>query len=161
MTWPPRWTGSNFKHDQPNRRVEERKEKLKVASLERLNKAFVRKRDKKCRFPLCGCKLFRRHAHVSHREHKGPGGDPKGLRSDTDNMVLLCPFRHLENRVSIHQGNLQWDPLTKIGANGPIVWRELHGKAWIVLARETSIGSWEPFTDSQRVRLERLAEMDI
>jgi hypothetical protein len=97
---------------------------------------------------------------VSHREHKGPGGDPKGIRSETENMILLCVCRHRENRVSIHQGNLQWDPLTKAGADGPIRWRELHGKTWITLATETAIGSWD-LTDSQRVRLERLAEMDI
>lgn len=160
MTFPRTWDGPQFKGDQPNRVRERRLRKMAVDLQERKNKTAVRKRDRKCRFPICGCERWRRQSQVSHREHKGPGGDPKGIRSGTENMVLLCPFRHQENRVSIHQGNLQWDPLTKAGADGPIRWRELHGTTWVTLATEKAIGQWD-LTDSQRVRLERLAEMDI
>jgi hypothetical protein len=156
MTWPPVWTKPHFKNDERKSVMERRLKKMATDLSERQNKAAVRKRDKKCRFPLCECKKWRRRTEVSHREHKGKGGG-----SATDNMILLCTCRHRENRVSIHQGNLQWDPLTKAGADGPIEWRELHGTTWISLAKEVSVGQWAPFTSSQRVRLERLAEMDI
>ncbi len=143
MTWPPRWDGPQFKGDQPNRVRERRLKKMAVDLAEKQNKALVRKRDKRCRFPLCECQKWRRRAEVSHREHKGPGGDPKGIRSGTENMILLCVCRHRENRVSIHQGNLRWDPNTNAGANGSIRWYELHGKAWILLATEKAIGQWD------------------
>lgn len=162
MTWPPRWDKPHFKHDQPNSRVVKRNDRLKLVHAERLNKEKVRKRDKGCRFPLCGCKKFRRHTEVSHAEHKGMGGDPTGDRSQPDLMVLVCPFRHRENRVSIDRGTLRWRALKPTqGAEGPIVWEEQYDGRWIELAKERAVQSLEPLLAHQRARLRRLADMDI
>lgn len=164
MTWPPTWKPgeTHFKHDQPNRKVVERQDKLKLVQQERQNKEKVRKRDKGCRFPLCGCKKFRRHTEVSHSEHKGMGGNPAGDRSTPELMILLCPFRHKENRFSIDQGTLRWRPLTENGANGPVVWEEkCQSFEWRALATEDDVQRIIQLLPHQRARLRRLAEMDL
>lgn len=164
MTWPPRWDKPHFKHDQPNRKVVERQDKLKLVAAERKAKEKVRDRDKRCRFPLCGCKKFRRHTEVSHSEHKGMGGNPAGDRSTSALMVLLCPFRHKENRYSIDRGLLKWEPLTDKGADGPIQWLMAQNdprEPWLIIARETAVQQIEKSTRTQRAHLTRLAEMDI
>lgn len=164
MSFPPRWTGSQFKHDMPNSKVERRNTKLALATAERRNKEKVRSRDKGCRFPLCGCKKFRRQTHVSHATHKGMGGDPTGERSLQSGMVLLCPFRHTENRYSIDRGTLKWEALTDDGAKGPIAWFMATGfsdKPWLCLAHETAVQQLDKLTPRQRKELKRLAEMDI
>lgn len=163
-TFPRRWTGSNFKHDQPNRKVVERQDKLALVAKERKAKEQVRKRDKSCRFPMCQCKKYRRHSEVSHSVHKGMGGNPAGDRSTPSLMVLLCPFRHKENRYSIDRGLLKWEPLTDQGADGPIRWLMAVNdprEPWFCVARETAVQQWEKFTSQQRAQLTRLAEMDI
>lgn len=162
MTWPPRWTEPHFKHDQPNPRVEKRADKLKLVADERRHKEAVRKRDTGCRFPLCGCKKFRRHTEVSHAEHKGMGGDPTGERSTPDKMILLCPFRHRENRVSIDKGTLRWEARTTNGADGPIAWFELVDGRWMDMVRESAVGVLElPLHRAVKRRLLLLAEMAL
>lgn len=162
MTFPPRWSEPHFKHDAPNRKVEQRTSKLALATAERRHKDAVRKRDKTCRFPLCGCKKFRRHTEVSHAQHKGAGGNPAGDRSATGLMTLLCPFRHRENRVSLDKGTLRWRPLTDQGANGPIVWEEQATPGvWVELARERAVQELDVLAPAQRARLKILREMRL
>ena len=40
----------------------------------------VRRRDRKCRFPLCGCATFGLPLDCSHQQHRGIGGNPRGDR---------------------------------------------------------------------------------
>lgn len=166
MTWPPRWSTSQFKHDQPNRRVAERQDKLKLVTAERRSKEKVRKRDVTCRFPLCGCKAFRRHTEVSHADHKGMGGDPTGQKSLPEGLILLCPFRHKENRISVDRGTLRIVPNTDARLAGPCTFyvqqsAVLPGAAdrWVEVGRETARHVFEPFTPAQKAILTKLAGM--
>lgn len=149
-------------------------------------KDIVRRRDKWCRVPLCGCRKFRLQLHVSHSTHQGMGGDPKGLRSDPETMILVCAARHREHAISIDKGTLKPEPLTAAGTDGPIRW--LIPVEWLVqepagkkrwrdvvfpalkaahleddfeVARETAIGQWEPFTPAQRMILEHMETMTV
>lgn len=133
------------------------------------NKAKVRKRDGYCRFPLCGCKAFKLRLEVSHAEHKGAGGNPKGDRSTPDKLIYLCVARHQANRIAVDRGTLRWRPLTKRGSAGPVAWfvdvrgldplrLELTPK-WVEVARETARHVYAPITAPNRVLLEQLATM--
>lgn len=127
----------------------------------------VRKRDKYCRFPLCGCKRFRLALHVSHQQHRGMGGNPAGDRTQPESMVYVCAARHRENPVSIDRGTLRWEPLTEAGANGPIAWHVkeraglITGSEWFLVAVETAPHVYEPLSPSQKSVLARLAEMTL
>lgn len=88
-------------------------------------KAIVRRLDRVCRFPLCGCKKVGGATCVlesSHLEHKGMGGDKDGHTSDARNLLLLCAHRHRYGAVSRHRGTLRWEPLTDQGCRGPVRW---------------------------------------
>lgn len=102
-------------------RARERATKARrLKSEERANKMLARMRDGHvCRFPLCGC---RRPLEVSHRFHKGMGGDPTGVRSRPEFLMTLCDERHKGKRFSIDSENVAWLPLTPDGANGPVRW---------------------------------------
>jgi hypothetical protein len=136
-------------------------------SAEDLNKAKVRRRDKYCRFPLCGCRTFKLRLEVSHAQHKGAGGNPKGDRSTPDKMILLCAARHKENRVSVDRGTVLIKPLTKRGLAGPcsfhidtLAMDGAHfGERWRTVARELAPHRLEPVTPANQAILEQLAKM--
>lgn len=165
------WTPGvpQFKPERVSKKVTRFIQRSERKLAEDKNKGKVRKRDKYCRFPLCGCKKFRLALHVSHKVHKGIGGNPAGDRSVPELMVYVCAARHRENPVSIDRGSLRWEPLTEEGANGPIAW---HVRArpglitgpqleWFLVAVETAPHVYEAFSPAQRSVLTRLAEMTL
>lgn len=109
---------------------------------ERDAKAEVRRRDKTCRFPLCGCRRGGYALHVAHGTHKGMGGNPKGDRSTAAGMVLLCAPRHRESVLSIDRGTLRWEALTEAGADGPIRWQTKREVPFEVESAAGFIGSY-------------------
>lgn len=189
MTWPPRWDKPHFK-EAGSRKVARGLKREKRLAGENSNKAEVRRRDKYCRFPLCGCKRFQlavsptsRRPEVSHSKHKGIGGNPAEDRSAPELMVLVCSARHKENIFSLDRKTIRWRALTKAGAAGPIAWhikiaelrrlnpdscalmlmavRELHRAEWFELARETAIHVYEPQTPAQTIILAWLRGMEV
>jgi hypothetical protein len=142
-------------------------------------KARVRQRDKRCRVPLCGCGRFglglKAGGEVSHRRHKGMGGNPTGDRSVAALMIYICAARHKEHIISLDKKTLRWEPLTKAGAAGAIrwlldaeLWRELTGQrltptvgGWFELAREAMLGQPEPLTPLQRDVLTELGNLEV
>ena len=157
------WMGSSSKVDRFKARVAQRSEEFE-------NKELVRKRDlRRCRFPLCGCKKFGFSLHVSHQQHKGMGGNPKGDRSTTDKMILVCYARHRGHPMAIDKGTVKWKALTRHGADGPVAWlvdlpslTDLAHKRqrWVEVAREVRVQELEPLTDDQRRILTQLARME-
>lgn len=146
-----------------------RRRRAKHARLKReenANKAKVRARDGRCRFPLCGCAAQHLFLEVSHSEHKGMGGDPTGERSAPELMVYLCNWRHRIARYSIDRGRLRWVPLTPAGANGPIAWEMFMDNAvpgrpgeWVELARELELWRLAPIDPLVLPILQDLAQM--
>lgn len=182
-TWPPAWTGSQFKDARGTAKRERRERKATVDKKERDAKGAVRKRDKFCRFPLCGCRKHKRVMHVSHQEHKGIGGNPAGDRSTTKTMILLCADRHNGSRVAIHAHTIEWTARNLLlGANAGIVWwmsieeasrhielpavvgaaviRSGFATDWIRIAVEERPGTLSPLVPWQRELLDKLAKMD-
>jgi hypothetical protein len=168
---------TNFKEPKGSAKVERLIRRLALKAAEDKSKAEVRRRDKRCRFPQCGCRQFGLRLEVSHAVHKGAGGNPKGERSAPDLMVYVCSARHRENRMAIDRGTVRWRPLTAEGANGPIAW-EIDGEAlqpfvlvgrpavflphgWVEVARESAVGVLAPLADWQRQTLRHLAAMRI
>lgn len=164
-----------FKEPKPSAKVQRALRRISRDNDENRAKAEVRRRDKGCRFPGCGCRRLRLALEVSHNEHKGMGGNPKGDRSTPELMMQLCRERHQANPVSIHSGRIWWEPvIRREGANGCVRWMvdaadvrrlmpdvSLPSRASRVeFARELAPGAawaevapgWEPF-------VERLAEM--
>lgn len=162
----------NWKPIPGTAKAERRARKTKRDAKERDAKKEVRRRDKHCRFPLCGCRKGRPALHVSHQVHKGMGGNPKADRSVPELMVLLCAARHRENRISVDQGTVRWEALTAEGANGPIRWLLapmtlyvpedvlLHPMTEFELARETAVQRLADLTPEQRKVLTVLARMN-
>lgn len=169
---------SFWKPSRTKRKLREKKTRKARVKHERDAKAEVRRRDKFCRFPLCGCRraqlAVEARTEVSHARHKGMGGNPAGDRSTAGQMVLLCLHRHQYGIVSRHAGTLRARYLTRRGFDGPIAW-EAHRQTlrhlkllsgarpqeWIELAREAAVGVFEPFEDWQLVVLKRLGEMVV
>lgn len=164
-----------FWKDPPiKRRAERHDQKAKRRTALRNKKDDVRSRDRQCRFPQCGCRRLRMRTEVSHREHEGMGGNPAADRSDPDTMILVCSARHKESRISIDKETVRWEPLTARGADGPVRWevdlrefrdflevqRDRIEPQWFEVARETGIGTWEPFLPMQLDILKQLARMD-
>jgi len=156
------------------RKIAEKQTRLDRQSHERYAKARVRKRDRFCRFPLCGCRrlglALKASPEVSHNRHKGAGGNPTGDRSLASGLILLCRHRHQDGAVSRHAGTLRAVALTAEGMNGPIAWvvdasavyPELKPFeiGWFEIAREEGGPQhWRLFTAEQRAALELLAEM--
>ena len=109
--------------------MSERTTRLERQAYERAEKANVRRRDRVCRFPLCGCRALKLPVEVAHcLHHKGMGGNPTGTRSTRAGMILLCRHRHRDGAVSWHHGTLRAQPLTDAGTNGPVAW-EVEGRA--------------------------------
>lgn len=164
-------TGPMWKPSRTARKLKEKATRLKRKTYERDNKADVRKRDRSCRFPLCGCRRLGIRLEVSHETaHKGAGGDPKMQRSAARDMLYLCVHRHQHGRVSRHAGTLKSRYLTPARYDGPIEWlvdtaaldslKAAIG-SWRMLARESAPGVLEPLTDWQRTTLEKLATMQF
>lgn len=148
----------NWKPTRGTAKAERRARKKAADKKEREQKADVRKRDKRCRFPLCGCRRVRHTPEVSHGRHKGIGGNPKGDRSDARLMVLLCPWRHRGSAWAVDAGTLEWEALDpELGANGPIRWLADVGEGpnpgtpdFLVIATEKAPGVLEPLLPWQR-----------
>jgi hypothetical protein len=141
--------------------------KRKTDAVENSHKDEVRKRDRYCRFPLCGCDTFKLSRHVAHLRHKGMGGNPAGDRSGASHMILLCSARHKDNQVSVDQGTLRIVPLVrKKGTAGPCAFYieatvlGSPGK-WLEVGHETAPHIFEPFTVTQRGVLRTLADMQL
>ena len=86
-------------------------------------KQIVRDRDRRCRFPVCGCwQIGAPNAwpEVSHDRHKGMGGNPTGDRSTAAEMILLCHHRHQGGIVSRDRKTLRVRALTDAGNAGPV-----------------------------------------
>lgn len=174
--WGPVTFETNFKKP-GSAKVERAKRRMLRDTEEKNAKAHVRRRDRGCRFPLCGCKRFGLRLEVSHSRHKGMGGNPKGDRSVPSLMMQLCDARHKTNRIALDRGTLRWVALTDAGADGPVRW-ELDGEAiqpfgklsnmsvfvpsdWITVATETQPGSLAPLDEWQRKILHMLAAMAL
>lgn len=172
------------------RRRAAKRRKLDAAELKNMQKARVR--DAHCRFPLCPCHemiplphrtLIELTGEISHAEHRGSGGNPKGDRTVPEKLLLLCNWRHKLAKFSVDRKTIRWEPLTAAGANGPIRWlidlmafnnyQLRHGGrcwllpfldgeviGWTELARETELHSLEPLTDAQAAILSLLAGME-
>ena len=128
----------------------------------------VRKRDRRCRFPLCGCSRFGLRLHVSHSRHRGLGGNPAGDRTTAETLVYICAARHRESAMALDRGTIRWRALTPRGANGPIAWDvdilardpcRAGSTRWIEVARESAPGLLEPLTAEQTRILTQMAEM--
>lgn len=168
------WTRPHFKV-RSSLKVQRALASADVRAREDTNKTKVRKRDKFCRFVDCGCYRFKLALHVSHQEHKGAGGNPKGERSHPDLMLLVCSARHRENRISIDNKTLRWRAIGRDAkGNVLIAWdvdeRALkHGPAtmttyrqkWIEIARETALHIFEPLTPHQAEIVTQLRTMTI
>jgi hypothetical protein len=150
--------------------------RLKV---ERDGKDAVRKADRYCRFPSCGCRKLRLALAVAHLEHKGMGGNPKGDRSDEAKMILLCSGRHRELPISLDMGTIEILPINaSLGTRGPCIWyiarealdatlnravpRMSPGSShkWIEIARERGPHDFEPSTPWQAQVLAFLRGME-
>jgi len=160
----------NWKPLAATRRLAKKRKRLELKNSEGKNKGVVRRRDlHRCRFPLCGCRLFGLRLEVSHVRHKGMGGNPAGDRSTPGSMVLLCVQRHQDGAVSRHRGTIRARYLTSKEFNGPVAWEvdlETCGfpKArarWFEVARESKVQQLEPLTPKQREILEYLALMQV
>lgn len=169
-----RWDKPHWKPSRTARKKAERKVRVERITKEDREKAHARKRDKFCRFPLCGCRKLGLALQVAHKRHKGMGGNPAGDRSDRKILILLCSHRHQHGRISLHAGTLVAHPLTLAGYDGPVKWMiDVEALApglyrgrkpadrWAEVAREVDVQQLEPLADRQRQLLESLAEMDI
>jgi hypothetical protein len=170
VTWPPRWEKPHFKTPLSRKVVRVLKRRA-AATLEETEKAKVRRRDRYCRFPLCGCGKMKLALAVCHSEHKGIGGNPAGDRSQAALMIYLCSARHRENAISWDRGTIRIRPLTDQLFAGPCAWdvdlprsieaMKKNERRWVEVARERSLHVFEPFTLHQETVLKRLAEMTV
>lgn len=156
-------------------KVERRQRRNARTTKEQQVMAAVRKRDKRCRFPLCGCKKFGLQAEVSHFRHRGMGGNPEGDRTVPRLLVLVCSARHRENKFSIDRGTVRWEPVSAHrGADGPIDWWVSSADLpehlsrwvgprpgeWICVAAEWQAGNLTAPSPGQLEILNWLAKMD-
>lgn len=166
---------TNFKPSRTARKLAKLKDRQELVNAEEREKRKVRKRDGRCRFPLCGCRKLRLNLEVSHDEHKGWNGPATKRAVSTDvGMIYLCNHRHQFGRISRHMGTLRIRHLTEARNNGPVAWdidlREipmsgagsnLREPLWFEVARESAVQQLEPLTDQQRGILAMLAEMEL
>jgi len=151
------------------RKREEHQKKLERSTYEARNKADVRRRDRVCRFPICGCRALRLRLEAAHLEHKGAGGDPAMQRSDSSGMILFCTHRHQHGRISLHAGTLRVRALTEQGTKGPVAFDvdesmlDIHHPdpiaRWTEVARERKPGELDA-AYTRTWLLQRLATMD-
>lgn len=150
------------------RKLKKADTRLKAKKAERDEKLEVRRRDRFCRFPLCGCRRLGWRLETSHQSHKGAGGDKTGTRSTADQMILLCVHRHQDGVVSRHHGTLRARYLTADRADGPVAWEVDLGAVygfkkaqWREVARESAVQQLEPLDKWQEDALLHLAEMTV
>lgn len=150
------------------------RKRVKLTAAEIAEKDVVRERDKRCRFPKCGCKRFdfgmKCWPTVSHDMHKGMGGDPQGKVSIACLMILLCKWRHQDAPVSRHAMTMRTRYLTPDQNDGPVafevdLWAVRPGMyqqrgVWFEVARESDVGLLMPLTEEQEHVLDELAEME-
>lgn len=99
---------------------------------EAAEKAAVRRRDVRCRWPNCrDCATTPTRLEVAHLDAKGIGGD-HGQRTSADRMILLCFPAHQGPR-SLHSGDKRIEPLTELGTDGPCLFLELTEAGWCVV----------------------------
>lgn len=159
----------NWKPSRTARKKAEKKKKTDRKTKERQSMDVARKADRGCRFPLCGCKKLGLRVEVAHLRHRGMGGNPKGDRTQPDNVISLCTHRHQHGAVSLHKGTLRIEPLTDAGTRGPVAFYIDRQYAytegpdgWFCVAHETSPGMLAiPLTSMQLNTLGILAEMDL
>ena len=157
-----------FKELQPSEKVQRTLRRKARESHEDGEKAKARRRDKGCRFPLCGCGRLGLSREVSHSEHKGAGGNPDRSRSVSSKLVYLCSERHRTNAFSIHNHTIECRPLrASLGMDGPVAWlvdkrllRYCNGEGQrparsvcVEVARETAVGVLAPMPESSRAIL--------
>lgn len=159
---------TNFKPSASARKLKKHRTRTKAVKSERDAKLEVRRRDRFCRFPLCGCRRLGWRLEASHQSHKGAGGNPTGDRSTADQMILLCVHRHQDGVVSRHHGTMRARYLTADRADGPVAWEvDLAGvygfkkSQWREVARESAVQQLEPLDKWQEDILLRLAEMAV
>lgn len=137
----------------------------------------VRREDRFCRFPLCGCgrlKLTLDVAHAGEDGHRGIGGNRSLSRTTPANLILICRPRHRAHQFAVDQKTLRVEPLTDAGLRGPVEWwvslyalpddlRERLGlqadDVELLLAVETRPHTCLPFTPEQAAILKHLATM--
>lgn len=167
--------GSMWKPSRTARVKKAKKARAKLDTREETEKRQVRRRDRGCRFPLCGCRRLKLRLEVSHVKHKGMGGNPAGDRSIAREMVQLCTHRHQFGAVSRHAGTLRAKYLTTRGFDGPVAWEADYGTLlrtvprlmivgrasdWVELARERAVSVLEPLDSWQTHILETLGAME-
>lgn len=154
------------KPSRTDRLKDEHARKLARELVEDKAKAEARRRDRTCRFPLCGCRRLQLRLEVAHVQHKGSGGNPAGDRNVPENLILLCVHRHQFGGISLHKGTLRVVSLSSRGCDGPVKWMVDLSYAgsvqrWTEAAREVAPGVLEPLTEKQRGLLEALAALDL
>jgi hypothetical protein len=139
-TFSNTWTSPQPKPIKGSARLERLERRKAVEAEEDANKAQVRRRDQRCRWPHCAfCKRYKnlipQVAHVVRA--KGMGGDPTLVRSQPQHMMLLDPLTHGEQEA--HKRDVV--PLTDQGTDGPCAFFLIDecGERTLV-AEETSIG---------------------
>lgn len=162
----PQW-----KPSRTARKMAEQRDDRKQQTKELDAKAAVRRRDRFCRFPQCGCRRIRLRFEVSHVTHKGMGGNPAGDRSTTEGMVYLCTHRHQHGEISRHAGTLRARFLTGEGYDGPVEWwvnleghidgRGPGADSWFLLATESGVQQLETLTPAQQSVCDYLAKMEV
>lgn len=182
-------TGCLCKPSRTARAKQKDRTRVLRAGHERAEKGKAKRRDRGCRFPLCGCRrlglLVKARREVSHDKHKGMGGNPIGDRSTAAIMVELCNHRHQDGVISRHKGTLRSRFLDDdLGYFGPIEWyieaetlmkinprlgvMTLPFRTWatdgwmgVCVARETAVGQVGLLASWQREVLEQLARMEL
>jgi hypothetical protein len=139
-TWPPRWTGPNFKGPRGSNTIAKEKAAREETQAEIDIKRDVKARDKKCRWP--GKHKCRGGLECAHIIDASRGGE-----CSTKNLVLLCKWIHRSGPESIHGKELEVRILSKKGADGPL---SFHRKAfsetkkaeyiWRTVGKETAPG---------------------
>jgi hypothetical protein len=138
-----RWTTPVPKPERGSGLIARKDRRKAVVAFEEAEKAKVRKRDKRCRWPHCQfCKQYKPRLEVAHVIAKGMGGD-HSLKSSADQMMLLDYLTHQgPHGLERHQRKIE--SLTDLGTDGPCAFyvRSFQdaGTGWTMVAEETSIG---------------------
>jgi len=146
------------------RTIDRHRARARKVSQEKHDKGVVRRRDRHCRFPLCGCRVAGLRTEVAHLYHKGMGS--RDGVSIPSLMLLLCTHRHQHGRVSLHAGTLSIRALTPDGCDGPVAFHVdliAMGRPspwWFEVAREIEPGQLDILTPGQRLILGDLAQME-
>lgn len=117
--------------------MERRERRRAIVASEEAEKATVRARDRRCRWPQCEqCRKWQPRLEVAHLDAKGMGGD-HGTVSTADAMILLDWLTHQSGPSSLEQHGRKIVPLTDQGTNGPCeFWMHDPKDGWYLVARE-------------------------